>query len=110
MVNRPKQKGTDGERFLVRFFEKLGFKVRRTQPGSNHDVEAEYPRGLGKSWDVPIQALATRPDRGEWLVTLRLEDFGVLMVLAQADCDMESKRRGGTMWHHTVFKQKFGGK
>jgi Holliday junction resolvase len=100
-----KQKGTKGEGELVKVFRDAGFEVRRTSPGVNHDIEATT-KGAPK-WSEAIQALATRPDRGQWLVSIKLTDFVELLAIAQGDCDMEVKRHK-RFAHHTIYEQKFG--
>jgi len=97
-----KQKGTKGESELVEVFREAGFKVRRTSPGSNHDVEVK-----GEIGNPFIEALATRPDRGQWLVSIKLTDFVELLEIAQGDCDMEVKRHK-RFAHHSIYEQKFG--
>lgn len=104
MTNPPKKKGTAGETELRRKLSVAGVKVDRTPPTHKWDLERK-----GKS---PINILAIRPDRGDWLVTVSLEDFlDMLFTMEQLvqppGLRIEVKRYARSFIHR-VFKEKFG--
>ena len=105
MANPPKRKGTGYETEVARAFEAAGFEVHRTEPGLNFDIRV-LGRGPQRVRSMPM--LATRPDRGETLVSLRLPDLLTLLGPAGYGAHVECKRRGGSLWHHSIFAQKFG--
>ncbi|MES2155999.1 MAG: hypothetical protein V4510_12775 [bacterium] len=113
MANPPKKKGTGAETELVRLFESQGLAFTRMPASSTYDLTNADP---GRLELEPIEALATRPDRGQWLVTIRQEDFAELLAQAAAsqldqvwETHVEVKRYARFSLH-TIFDQKFGGK
>lgn len=110
MANPSKQKGTGGETELVRLFETQGFVFVRTPPTTNFDL-----RHGGGGLVGGLNVLATRPDHGQWLVTLRQEDFADLLRVSEAWYEMtcpvnvEVKRYKRFALHGT-WESKFGGK
>lgn len=105
MANPSKKKGTGGETELLRLFAERGVTLVRTPPGTLWDLEMP-----GES---PIQALATRPDRGEWLVTVDLPTF---IDMAQAlgfvyDVGLRVEvKRYARFALHSIWDKKFGRK
>lgn len=110
MANPPRKKGTGGETELIALLDANGLTMRRTPASSPYDLLRE---GLGD----PLEALATRPDRGRWLVTLRAEDFAQLVV--QRDANALANGRPARPVHvevkryarfslHSIFEGKFG--
>lgn len=107
MANASKQKGTAGETELLRLLELEG--MVRTAPTLPFDL-------CRPGWNPPIEVLATRPDRGQWLITLTLSDFKRLMLTLDAAAEpfvtevhVEVKRyRRFSL--HTIFNSKFGEK
>jgi hypothetical protein len=108
--NPPKQKGTGGETELLRLLEQR-FPLRRwrkCENGHPWDIETvdEYPDGVGTG--NVIRILATRPDRGQWLLSMPL----IAYAMGDADVDpiqVEVKRHA-RFAHHSIFESKFGGK
>jgi hypothetical protein len=103
MANPPRQKGTKFETEVCRAF---GYStLKRTAASTKWDLEEVGPS--------PIEILATRPDRGRTLVSLRLEDFAALY---DAYCLLQSARPGlrieckryARFEHHRIFTEKFG--
>jgi hypothetical protein len=108
MSNPPRAKGTSGEReVLLRLRELYGEKnVVRTPPGSVVDIIAT---GLGPQQDrfvAPIDALYTRPDAGQWLVTIRASDFEDLLWHGSPNLRVEVKRYR-RFAIHAIFESKF---
>jgi Holliday junction resolvase len=111
MANPSKQKGTGGETELVRLLAELGLEFVRMPASADYDLTNANPNRLELT---PLEALATRPDRGEWLVTLRLEDFAHLLKLTQTfgppwETHIEAKRYTRFALH-TIWNNKFGRK
>lgn len=115
MANPSKAKGTGGETELLRALLGRGvLGVRRTSPGKLWDLE----RPAEDANDY-INALATRPDRGQWLVTLSLDDFCALVRyddtasgergIPLSGLRVEVKRYARFALHR-IFESKFGGK
>jgi hypothetical protein len=100
--NPSKQKGTHGESELVGYFQAAGFPAIRTSPGMKHDITIVGDR------EKPLEVLATRPDRGQWLMTMRLEDFNNLYRLSLRQAHVECKRYK-KFSHHSIFEDKFDG-
>ena len=97
-----KQKGTGGEREVRGVFSKYGFRTHRTAPGHPYDIRVEGEYG------PPLHLLATRPDRGQWLVTLRLEDLVSLLAGYDAMTSMEVEvKRYARFAHHRIFEETF---
>lgn len=105
MANPSKQKGTAGETELRKKLDFIG--AFRMPAGARFDL-------MVSGADPAIGLLATRPDRGEWLLTLRLEDFldlrnpGHLYDEHQRALNIEVKRYKKFSLH-TIFASKFGG-
>ena len=101
-----KQKGTSGEREVLRRLETIygiGVVVR-TPPASRVDIIAA---GLE---ECAIGALYTRPDHGCWLVTLSASDFEGLLEahpLGPPHLDVEVKRHA-KFAIHSIYEQKLG--
>lgn len=101
MANPPKQKGTQGETELLRELANRHVYVKRTSPGMNYDL-------VRYAYEPVIQALATRPDYGQWLVTMDLDAFAML-VPVESTLQIEVKRYK-RFAHHGIYTAKFGGK
>lgn len=56
-----------------------------------------------------VEGLATRPDRGQWLVTIRLDDLFHILREHGDSAHIEVKRYARFALH-TIFEKKFGGK
>ena len=103
MSNPPRKKGTAGETELVGKLAEEKLIVFRQPAGNVYDL------GRG-GLDPAIEVLATRPDRGQWLVTLRLADFAELVKAL----DRSGKRklhievkRYAKVAIHTIYEGKF---
>lgn len=109
MANPPKQKGTRGETELQRLLDEYGIEVTRTSPGASWDLERPAEDGYES-----LDALAIRPDRGRWLVTVDLDTFAYLVDLAddfsraKLGLRIEVKRYARSSLH-TTYEKKFGG-
>lgn len=100
MANPPKKKGTAGETELLRVLSLPG--LVRTPPTTSYDLARP---GLAP----PIEVLATRPDHGEWLMTMRMEDF--LHLLGDDECELHIEvKRYARFALHTIWNSKFGRK
>lgn len=109
MANPSKQKGTGAETELVRLLSEYpwpgtGRRWTRTSPGMNYDVHGTGSPGLELP---PILALATRPDRGRWLVTVSLDDFAHLLFDCPREVHVEVKRYTRFALH-SIWEKKFG--
>ncbi len=103
MANPPKAKGTSGETELVRALLGHGIQAERVEAGKYYDVKV-----LGT---LPsIKVLATRPDRGEWLCTMRLSELVHYLLLLDGKAAEIEVKRWRSFAHHSVFEKKFGGK
>ena len=106
-LKRPKSKGTVGENEVLAILAEARLVGKRTSPGVNYDI---YVPGRA---DNPFQILATRPDRGEWLATLRLGDVAELIRYYNREdnypVEIEVKRYARFALH-TIFEKKFGRK
>lgn len=104
MSNPSKQKGTAAETELLRLMSMDTNGLVRTPPGKNYDLyRPSHPEYTAAS---PIQLLATRPDYGDWLVTMRLRDF-LALDDNRRELNIEVKRYT-KFAHHTIFTEKFG--
>jgi Holliday junction resolvase len=103
MSNPPKAKGTRGETEFVRALQAHGFEAERVKAGEYYDVRV-------KGHLPSIKALATRPDKGSWLVTMRLSEFVHYLRLLEGKAAEIEVKRWGKFAHHTVFEKKFGGR
>ncbi len=111
MANPSKQKGTGGETELVAAFRAAGLTANRTPPTTNYDVR------VGKAGpDGGLDALATRPDYGQWLVTVRLADFIDLVKVAEGFYGIDELpvnvevKRYARFALHAIWQKKFGKK
>lgn len=100
-MNRPRAKGTGGEREVKRFLEDgYGLIVDRMPPSSPFDLRVHGSTGR------TIKVLATRPDRGLWLATITLGDLGHLLEVHGDRAEVEVKRRRAfpqhTLWSKEV--------
>lgn len=110
MSNPPKQKGTGGETEVLRELTHLGIDgLVRTSPGMPWDVE--------RDGTMPVEVLATRPDHGQWLITMTLADFQDLFTALDQDVQDEQNQKLGLrievkryrrFSHHTIFESKYG--
>lgn len=91
MANPPRQKGTSGERELLRLLNEKGFKFVRRSAGARTDLrhEATYKVKNPPTFTV----LATRPDRGQWLFTIDLDTFTTVFGPEVENIEIEVKRR-----------------
>lgn len=111
-MSASKQKGTGGETELRKLLEERGLHFVRTPASSDYDLTNARPDVLELE---PLEVLATRPDRGEWLMTMRLNDFVDLLTAAAAapwspgvwETHIEVKRYARFALH-TIFEKKFG--
>lgn len=101
MSNPPKAKGTAYETEVKRALGYLG--LVRTPPGTKWDIELPGT--------APVEVLATRPDRGETLVTLRLVDFVALFDAYTKEKENPGLRieckRYKAFSLHSIFHEKF---
>jgi hypothetical protein len=102
-MSKSRQKGTGGEREVLKLVQGVRPNARRTPPGSQFDIESQ-----GTGILSPIKVLATRPDRGRWLAVIDLEQFlEVLELDTLRPLLVECKRRK-TYSHHTMFETETG--
>ena len=107
MTSSPsKVKGTGGEREVTRSGEAHGICIERMPSGWPFDHHAE-PAGISRWSESVVRALVTRPDRGQWLASIPLETLWDLMNASGYRAEIEVKRRGGSMWHHTQYRETF---
>lgn len=111
MANPSKKKGTGGETELRDILELSGLGFVRTSPTMPYDLTNADPARLELE---PLEVLATRPDRGEWLITMRVKDFAFLLTLTGGitsvwETHIEVKRYARFALHN-IFTKKFGGK
>jgi len=105
MTNKPRQKGTSGEREVLRLLAIDG--LVRTPASSLVDLARP-------GWNPVIKVLATRPDYGQWLFTIDLPTFKWLVASLddhgfEHRLDIEVKRYK-KFAQHTIFESKFGSK
>ena len=101
MANPPKQKGTTFETWLVNSGKDLAMDISRMPASSKFDIMVRGSTGR------TIEALATRPDYGQTLVTIRWADFLHLLVNHGDNAHIEAKRYK-KFAHHSIFEEKFG--
>lgn len=113
MSNPPKAKGTGGETELLRIMQAAEPSLRRTAASSVYDLESEGAF-------APIELLGTRPDRGQWLITMAVPDFNFLWSVYKHSIARPDMPRGFVhpmhvevkrfkkFAHHTIFEGKFG--
>jgi hypothetical protein len=112
MANQSKKKGTEGENELKSLLMDAGIEVHRTPASHPYDLRR------GEGYDGGLDVLATRPDRGYWLATLRLGDFLDLVKMAddtystpwepfEGPLNIEVKRYK-SFAHHSLWDKKFG--
>ena len=104
MANPPRKKGTGGETELLGLLRDIAPTLARTPASSVIDLQRLGPE--------PINVLATRPDNGQWLMTVALEDFRRMVtgkVPLEVGLNVEVKRyRKFSL--HSIWNAKFGGK
>lgn len=117
MANPPKKKGTgfeaELEKALVEFIVSTGAADQLLAEDAVHRQPAGAPYDIlvyGADGHV-VEALATRPDRGQTLVTLRLQDFLEMWYAGMypPDLHIEAKRYSRFSLH-SIFEKKFGRK
>ena len=54
-----------------------------------------------------MEALATRPDRGRWLITIPIEDYLTLLGPSEYGADVEVKRYA-RFAIHAIYEDTFG--
>jgi hypothetical protein len=109
VANPSKQKGTGGETELLRLLAERGILVKRREAGAIRDLRRE-------GWEPGVRALATRPDRGQWLFTMDLPTFCEFIHM----CDVEAEevsamvsaldievKRYARFSLHSIFEKKF---
>ncbi len=101
MANPPRKKGTGYETEIVREAEGFGLTAERQPSGARYDIGIRG--GTGRT----IDGLATRPDHGQSLVTIKLSDFLHLLASHGDGAHIECKRYK-SFAHHTIFESKFG--
>lgn len=118
MANAPKKKGTAGETELLKLLAEYGLKFVRMPASADYDLTNATPHRLEPD---PLEVLATRPDRGQWLMTMRLDDFAHLLYETGSsgpvvypwenpwETHIEVKRYSRFALH-TIFEHEFGGK
>lgn len=115
MANPPKKKGTAAETELRKELMMHGLTFVRTPASSPYDLTNQLPDRLELD---PLEVLATRPDRGQWLVTMRLDQFAELLHATDEgpnaypeprETHIEVKRYARFSLH-TIFEKKFGRK
>lgn len=110
MSNPPKQKGTGGETELLRLLQTWmpDRTWRKCENGHPWDIETvdEHP-AYGETGNI-IRILATRPDYGQWLLSMPLHAFAGSNI--HVDPIQVEVKRHARFAHHTIFDSKFGGK
>ena len=97
---RSKIKGTGGERQLRAILEDLFHRrFRKTGAGEPWDLETADGED-----DDPIRVVATRPDRGFWLVTMRPVDWYRNHEEHQIQVEV---KRWARFAHHTIYEETF---
>lgn len=118
MSNPSKQKGTDGETELKDKLAELGLRFVRTPAGYPFDLTNANPYRLELD---PLEVLATRPDRGHWLMTMSLEHFAELLSgQPTAETHEDEPYAGAGKWEthievkrykrfalHSLFEEEF---
>lgn len=106
MANPPRQKGTAGETELLRILQPWLPRIVRNPSSSIADLTSP---ALDTGSFEAFGALATRPDRGRWLIAVEADVFGWLASNVMDDCpiDIEVKRHA-KFAHHSIWESKFG--
>jgi hypothetical protein len=107
MSNPSKQKGTAAETELR--LELLGRGIAVTRTPASSVVDLVRP-GDASSDPFIVETLATRPDRGEWLLTMSLDTFAELVYEAPGAALFIEVKRYKKFALHTLFQGKFGRK
>lgn len=107
MTNPPKKKGTAAETTLRSLLEDItGREFRRTEPGCKWDLETADDGSRSQLYESePIRVLATRPDRGEWLLTMTPDEW--MWDPNTRPIHVEVKRYARFALH-TIWERKFG--
>ena len=104
MANPSKAKGTGGETELRLLLADVMPRLVRTPASSIVDLSQP---GTSEN-EHSVELLATRPDRGRWLVTMSLEDLKRLWELADPhDSVLIEVKRYARFAHHAIFERKF---
>jgi len=103
MANPPRKKGTGFETETVNEAKEYGLDAFRLEQGSPYDIEVRGSTGR------VIEALVTRPDRGESLATIRTKDLLHILAEHGDNAHIECKRYARFALH-TIFEYKFGRK
>lgn len=103
MPNPPRQKGTAGETELLRLLNEKGFKFVRRPAGARTDLRHESPHPFSPTFKV----LATRPDRGQWLLTIDAATFCEVFAPDLENIEIEVKRRK-KFAHHSLYEDELG--
>jgi hypothetical protein len=100
-VTPSKQKGTGGEREIKLILEELfGREFRRTSPGCAWDMET-----VDSAHDEgPIEVLATRPDRGQWLVSMPPKHWWKDPYSQEIRVEVKRYKKHA---HHTIYEETF---
>lgn len=104
MANPSKAKGTGGETELLRLLNIEG--LVRTPPATVWDLERQGAL-------PPVEVLATRPDRGRWLITTSVDDFRRMFHHYGGDHIVALRvevKRYKKFSLHSIYEAKFGGK
>ena len=104
MANPPRKKGTKGEVELKKELGNLGVEVQRTSAGKAFDLVH-----TGDPGEEPLEILATRPDNGQWLLTMNLEDFAWMVNYLSPGIPLHIEvKRYSRFSMHTIWEKKFG--
>jgi hypothetical protein len=116
VANPSRKKGTSGE---VELRDDLNgpiggerpFMLVRREAGARTDLRQEAFEGEGGLDITSMAVLATRPDRGRWLITMTLDQFRELMYASwvrtgsRPELEIEVKRRA-KIAHHSLFEEE----
>jgi hypothetical protein len=122
VANPSRKKGTTGEVELRDRLNAMGtsgapgevgqvFKLVRREAGARTDLRQEPFEGEGGLDIQQLAVLATRPDRGRWLITMTLDLFEEMMYAAwvrtgsRPELEIEVKRRA-KIAHHSLFEEE----
>lgn len=119
MANPPKQKGTGGETELKKLMECYWLGLERMPASAAYDLQSiptEFTPEMSRV-QRPTEVLATRPDRGQWLITMTLPEFMELLgdgvdngagVKTRVPALHVEVKRYKRFSLHTIFEGKFG--
>lgn len=112
MANPSKQKGTGGETELLGILQPWLPRLVRNPASCIVDLtspalpelDGAAPHGL-----APMSVLATRPDRGRWLLAVEADVFGWLASYVQTEVPIDIEvKRFKKFAHHSIYEEKFG--